>query len=535
MSVDLEQVVLDGGRRFVNFFEGRILTGRDLRDEQSAARQGRGALGRAIGWGVAHGLYVSDATPTGEGSLPAVTVSMGLGVTREGQTIDLPSDRTVRLAVLDTDDPARDAGAFDICLGQPSESSAPTAEGFHILTVAPATGYEEEAPKSGLEDPGTAGGCGRRYVTLGLRFRLVRFDPAQLAATEVGAEIGGLALASGGAALSRLRNLVAHLGLGTNARAGFTNDPFATLSSGASTWGTWELEDMLMDGAMPPLSPCELPLAILRLRAGQIDFVDNWTIRRQTRQQAVETTWPLVDASARKATDSATFFQFQEQLAWLFDRSPNPESVVANSFFRYLPPVGFLPLPSATSFLPSADPPVLLDPGRVLPLVEEALSYPAVDLTATSLNRYTVYQVGDGADWLLFVSNVVPSPELEAIKCAELEDRIAILEDTLAAPGVVNGLVTITYNFGSSSTTAPVPGISVQATLQGSTTETPAVVTTNASGAYSMTLPPGTYTIAIVGDGIQSLGLSRTIDVTSGTSQTANFDIGGPIFQLFQG
>ena len=44
MTIDLDQVVLDGGRQFVNFFEGRILTGRDMRNEQGAARQGRSCI-----------------------------------------------------------------------------------------------------------------------------------------------------------------------------------------------------------------------------------------------------------------------------------------------------------------------------------------------------------------------------------------------------------------------------------------------------------------------------------------------------------
>lgn len=524
MSVDLEQVVLDGGRRFVNFFEGRILTGRDLRDEQSAARQGRTTLGKAIGWGISDGLQVSDATPSGDGALPAVRVTAGLAVNREGQTIHLSSDRTVRLAVLDIDDPARDAGAFDICADQPSDSSAPTAEGFHILTVAPATGYEEEAPRSGLEDSGVAGGCGRRYVTLGVRFRLVRFDPAQLASDSTGATIGGLALATGDAAVSRLRNLVAHLGLGTEARADFPDNPFATMTGGASVWSEWELESQLLDGANPPLSACEVPLAVLRLRAGQISFVDMWTMRRQLRTPAVDPAWPLIDASARKATDAATVFQFQEHLAWLFSRVTEPASIVANSHFQYLPPVGFLPLGSAASFLPAADPPIGLAPGRVIPLVQEAMAYPAVDLTASSLAQFTIYRVGEAPGWLLFVSNEVPSAEREAIKCAELEARIDNLEDVLAAPGMINGSVTITYVFGQNQFSNPIPGISVQAQPVGDTTEAPTVVTTNADGEYTMTLPPGNYTLSLVGTGVSQFGLSRSIEVVSGATLTENFD-----------
>ena len=150
MTIDLDQVVLDGGRQFVNFFEGRILTGRDLRDEQSAARQGRNALGRGIGAGVVHGFEVTDATPVDGAVVPTVRIAAGLAINREGQSLDLKAARTLRLAVLDPDSPDRNRGVFDLCADQPSTSDAPTAEGFHILTVAPATAYQEEAPKSGI-------------------------------------------------------------------------------------------------------------------------------------------------------------------------------------------------------------------------------------------------------------------------------------------------------------------------------------------------------------------------------------------------
>ena len=54
MTYRLEEPILEDGVRFVNFFEGRILTGRDLTDEQAADRAQRLRLGRAVGRSLGH-------------------------------------------------------------------------------------------------------------------------------------------------------------------------------------------------------------------------------------------------------------------------------------------------------------------------------------------------------------------------------------------------------------------------------------------------------------------------------------------------
>ncbi|WP_305972029.1 MULTISPECIES: carboxypeptidase-like regulatory domain-containing protein [unclassified Mameliella] len=526
MAIELEQAVLDGGRRFVNFFEGRILTGRDLRDEQGAARQGRTALGRAIGHGIVEGLEVRDVTPSGAGQVATVEVTAGLAVSRTGQTLDLAETRSVRLSVLDEDSPNRDAGAFDICLDQPPPSESSTAEGFHILTLTTASGYEEEAPKSGLEDGGIAAGCGRRYATLGLQFRLVRFDPALIAGDMGGTEIGNLALGSSDQQSSRLRNRVAHLGLGTAPRAPFPLDPFAETPSGASAWADWELETTLGQGSPPKLMSCEVPLAVLRLQGGQITFVDMWSVRRRPRTDARASDWPLIAANARHASDAATLYQFQEQLDWLFDGITVPASTAAVDYFDILPPVGFLPMPSASTFLPAAPPPVDLAPGRLIPLVEEAMRYPAVDLTASPAPGFVIYRVDPSADWLLFVSDIVPSPELEAIKCAELEDRIEELEDILNTPGTITGTVAIIYLFGTGPIEQVVPGAIVTATLTGSPAGSPAdtfAATTDANGEYILTLPAGDYEFVVSFPGSAQNFASSMVTVERATPATVDF------------
>lgn len=521
MTIDLDQVVLDGGRQFVNFFEGRILTGRDLRDEQSAARQGRNALGRGIGAGVVHGFEVTDATPVDGAVVPTVRIAAGLAINREGQSLDLKAARTLRLAVLDPDSPDRNRGVFDLCADQPSTSDAPTAEGFHILTVAPATAYQEEAPKSGLEDAGSAGGCGRRYVTLGVRFRLVRFDPALIVGGSEGSDIATLATGTSITARSRLRNLVAHLGLGGTTRSGFPADPFAQGADDSSAYNDWDLEARLSAGANQVLEACEVPLAVLRLRGGQFSFIDMWSVRRAPRTPAVAADWPLIGVSARTGTDAATLYQFQEHLDWLLSDEGVPQTLAANAFFTRLPPAGFLPFASAASFLPDAPDPIDLDPARVIPIVEEALAYPSVNLDETPSPGFTIYRNPNAPDWIMFISDAVPSEERQAQKCADLEDRISALEILLNTPGTITGLVQFRFVLGGGTIDTPVPGAVVSATLEDGTAP-PVTATTDAEGRYEMSVPPGDYTVSAVLEG-QSLSFpTRQVSIARGEAATVN-------------
>ncbi len=58
-QISLQQPILDGGIRSINFFNGRLLSARDLTREQSANREADRRLGQAIGEGIAYGLEVS--------------------------------------------------------------------------------------------------------------------------------------------------------------------------------------------------------------------------------------------------------------------------------------------------------------------------------------------------------------------------------------------------------------------------------------------------------------------------------------------
>ncbi|HEU4451617.1 MAG TPA: hypothetical protein VFR81_01115, partial [Longimicrobium sp.] len=85
-------LVVDNRRRRPLFFDGRFLAARDLVREQNYFLTRQADLGRAGGFGVVEGLYVQrGAAPT------SLTFTAGHGVTPAGELVVLPRDFTVEL------------------------------------------------------------------------------------------------------------------------------------------------------------------------------------------------------------------------------------------------------------------------------------------------------------------------------------------------------------------------------------------------------------------------------------------------------
>src|SRR5690242_6690299 len=97
MQVQLQQPLLSGGLRSVNFFNGRLLSAEDLSQDQSANRQAHQYLGQAIGAGVASGLEVREKTGVSTRTAPVVTVAAGLAVNRLGQALPLAEATDIAL------------------------------------------------------------------------------------------------------------------------------------------------------------------------------------------------------------------------------------------------------------------------------------------------------------------------------------------------------------------------------------------------------------------------------------------------------
>ncbi|PSN16055.1 hypothetical protein C7271_20435, partial [filamentous cyanobacterium CCP5] len=103
MSQFLKSVFSDA-IQYPNFFNGRILTATDLRDEQEAFLKLTRYLGQAAGAGVVYGLEVAIAPDS-----DALVISTGLALNLKGDALALPAEQPVPLTLTDRPQPATDS------------------------------------------------------------------------------------------------------------------------------------------------------------------------------------------------------------------------------------------------------------------------------------------------------------------------------------------------------------------------------------------------------------------------------------------
>ena len=415
-SIELLQPVLDGGIRAVNFFNGRLLSGEDLRDEQAANREANERLGRAAGAGVAQGLEVAEALGVSTPQAPVVRIQPGLAINRGGQALALPTRIDVGLVrPPDSTGTALNGAIFQSCL--PLQGGVyVAASGVFLLTIAPAAAPSPgRAPVSGLGN--VTAGCNTRYTLEGVQFRLLK-------------------LAVDTADPARLRNQLAYQCFGTADLDGFSADPFGVP---ARQYG-------LLDPLRPnQLSDCEVPLAVLHwTTSGGIRFIDLWAVRRRLTRSTVTARWPL-PADGGRAGDAqwrwapllddrrlseaeAMFLQFQEQVQQIRAHEPTAmPTMPATARFAYLPPVGVLPIttgPTApggfhpqTFFGARASQDVaLLDGSALRSLLHEARYHEPIDLSSPAkIQLYRIWENVQAAQApggpqlaLVFASHTLP-------------------------------------------------------------------------------------------------------------------------------
>jgi hypothetical protein len=383
-QIDLQQPVLDGGIRSINFFNGRLLSARDLTLEQSAYREADRRLGKAVGEGVAYGLEVSRAAKSSKQS-PAVSVEAGLAVNRRGQTIML--EARADIALVRTSNALGGAKVFGECA--PLQTSAyVSGAGVYLLTIAPVQTTEGRATTNAMNSATAT--CNSDTIVNGLQFRLIQLDPPITSAELQDKD--------------HLRNIVAYKCFGAADSAAFVADPFGPE---VEQWG-------LLDSLRPnQLTDCEVPLAVLYWTDDGIQFVDMWSVRRRVFSSSADKVWPLLTSARRAAEGEARFYQFCAEAAELAF-SEQSESVVAMDHFFMLPAAGVIPLSTSTvqrfdylnffSGVTYRDP-VYLEAARVEKVLRDSWSYAPVDLSSGEMF------------WLYFVSEnaqaIVNSPSIE--------------------------------------------------------------------------------------------------------------------------
>jgi hypothetical protein len=397
--VELLEPLLEDGIRNTNFFNGRLLSAEDLRTEQDSVRARLAHTGRAAGAGVVAGLWVEKvptSPPASDATQATVSITSGLAVCRAGHALTLPADTEVALVAAPDEAIPEDAGLFKVCL-PPTTSTVVTGAGVYVLAITSASGFEGKAQASGLTDVSAGSCCGARFSVEGVRFKLVQLDVTKNAAIDAAtaARLIGYMKKGDAASLSLLRNELAYACFGAPAFESFTRDPFARAADeGIEADDEGALGTLRSAGG---LTDCDVPLALVYWSQNGIEFVDPWAVRRRVSRFAQPDRWAEVEDDTRAAAGEAMMRQFQDQLSAITKAGASAKQIVAREHFRYLPPVGFVPIApvnkgTATLFeYPkffagiTRREPVHMEGARVGALVRHASAFAAHDLDSKQM------------------------------------------------------------------------------------------------------------------------------------------------------
>jgi hypothetical protein len=328
-------LALDSRRRRPLYFDGRFLAARDLAREQDYFLQRQADLGRAAGFGVVHGLWVEQTARVNNAPVAdALVVHAGQGVTPGGELVMLPSDLTLRLSDLAEEE------RLDVRFGLAGVPSPPrrTRTGIYVLalrpvefTANPITSYPTSIQGSRTTQDGD--------IVEATAIALVPY-PDPVSSYEP-----------------------------VQRRAALAQQIFLGGSRGR-----------LQDGL--------LPLALISLQRGSIEWVDPWLVRRETAAEYAGQRYGLTD----RATMLAFFMQYDAQLQQIVDlraHANQKASFSAADYFRVIPPAARFPLNSVSVtdfsqvFFPQQlDVRLSVIPEDELPaLLEESMNLPPIDLT----------------------------------------------------------------------------------------------------------------------------------------------------------
>jgi hypothetical protein len=370
MAADLFTPILNDRTRSVRFFNGRLLSGEAMTDEQSGQRAARELLAQAVGEGIAQGFEVKESAGASTTLAPVLAIASGVAINRRGEILLLNADTEVKL-VRPAHQATAPASIFQTCT-PPTQGVYVADSGVYLLTVCSLGAANGLAQVSGLGGLQTS--CNAKYIVDAVQFRLIEVP------------VDGPTLSD----VARLRNRVAYQCFGVDHLLGFATDPFGMAG---------EPHTLLDDMRGTTLTDCDVPLALMYWTAtGGIQFLDMWSVRRRMTRTNRATAFPAT-SDTRIATGEAMVQQFQAHLAGI----PLSTSFQAGDIFRYLPPAGLVPLTKSDGssgfnyfkFFSGKTyrSPVYIEGGALEPLLRIASRYPPVDLLDPEMIwLYTVRQ-----------------------------------------------------------------------------------------------------------------------------------------------
>lgn len=327
--VDAGVVIKDESRRRTLYFDGRFLAASDLIQDQEYFLDRERALAKATGEGVVTGLHVGQI----EGTASRLTISPGHGTTASGEMVVLPESLTVDLS--DVPQTRRLNAAF----GLSQTLSAPIANrtGLYLLMLRP-----------------------------------VEYTANPIASYPTSIE-----------------------GERTKADSDIIQAVVVTMTPYADNSTSGELElrqrsvarDIFVRRVDPGVPAGGLPLAMIALNGGVINWIDEFMVRREVGAKHGDV---LGLGFAPRALRQAHVLQYDQHLDQVLERrGGNARRFTAADEFDALPPAGRMPMEAVDPasftqvfFPPEIDVDLSIVPEDELPaLVEESLLLPPIDLT----------------------------------------------------------------------------------------------------------------------------------------------------------
>ncbi|MGA8534052.1 MAG: hypothetical protein WB615_08090 [Candidatus Tumulicola sp.] len=335
-------VVLNSQRTRPFWFDGRFLAARDLAREQDYFLQRQSDLGQAAGFGVVHGLWVQtpDSPANPNASADTVVIGAGQGVTPSGELVLLPSDLTIMLSDL------ADEENLDAQFGISAMPKTPTRNrsGLFVLALRPV----EFTANPIVSYPTTIQGTRTTH------------DGDIVEATAV--------------------TLVPY--------------PDPVSSYDATLRRTALARQIFVTGNAAQLSSDLLPIAMVSLQRGAIEWVDPYLVRRDTGPEYSGLRFGLTDPAAQRAFMMQYDAQLQETMAARKAAALSANFSAAN-YFQALPQAARFPLASISVTGPNAAAtfsqtffPAQLDVrlsiipvDEIAALIADSMSLPPLDLT----------------------------------------------------------------------------------------------------------------------------------------------------------
>ncbi len=335
---DNGSIVLDSRRTRPLWFDGRFLAAKDLEREQNYFLQRQADLGQAGGFGVMHGLFVTQPPATGEVSdSETIVIEAGAGITPAGELVMLPTDLTIQLSDLSEEENLDAQFGISTMPQQPAR----TRTGLYVIALRP---VEFTA------NPITS------YPT-SIQGSRTTHDGDIVEATAV--------------------SLVPYTSTVN------TTDPTKQQAMLA--------RQIFVANNPGTLSDSLLPLAMVSLQRGAINWIDPYLVRRDAGPQSSGVRFGLADP----AVQQAYLLQYSSQLqSVVASRQSNGQAAnfAASSVFQALPSAGTFPIDAINAidfsqvFFPSQmDVRLSIIPSDELPaLIEDSLSLPPIDLTLSA-------------------------------------------------------------------------------------------------------------------------------------------------------